>query len=330
VLPLEFPFVRAASEPQLNKHTPGYVVGVMMTASHANVGERLRRSCRIHSLPLALFEVPCVHRSISPRGSDDLRFTKANFVSFLHARYRCPVLYLDADCVVEQHPALIDRWISAQTDFAIFNWFAEAHTEAYVPTVITVQQGGERRVTRDRFYRFSHSVDWTSESQLFCSGAVQWYRNSQAARRLLAHWQDTIERAPGRADDKCLDYAFNNLPAGGAPLRTSWLEKRYARYAWWIYERPVIDHPELPSSGEGHLPFDELAGRPRFHMESLRAHPVEYVFPKPSLIDTQSRTLFRLGEGRWVTAGSVTVPLWLSSTCKESGPAMRQLPPILV
>jgi hypothetical protein len=311
VFPVEFPFVRAVSDPRASIGDAGYVVGAMMTPSHAPFGERLSASCRTHSLPLALFEVPSVHRSISPKGSDDLRYTKANFVNFLHQRYDRPVLYLDVDCVVAQRPSRIDKLAAAQTDFAIFNWLAEEHTEAYIRAEITVQDGPATCITHDRFYRFSHSIDFMSDTQLLCSGAVQWYNKTEAAKRLLEHWQSVIERAPGRADDKCLDFAFNNLPAGGPQLRTTWLEKRYARYAWWIYERPVIDHPEFPRSGPDYIPLDELDGKPRIHVDSLRPRTVEYVFPKPCLIDTQAHQLYVLRDSSWHPAGVFTTGLWL-------------------
>jgi hypothetical protein len=320
----EFPFVRIVAEPYFSVGAPaGYVVGAMMTASHAPLGERLSASCRAHSLPLALFEVPNVHRSISPKGSDDVRLTKASFVQFLHRRYQRPVLYLDVDCVIAQRPSRMDELLAAQTDFAIFNWLAEEHTEAYVLADITVQDESATRPTQNRFYRFSHSVDWSSDTQLFCSGAVQWYRNSASAARLLEHWQRVIERAPGTPDDKCLDYAFNNFSAQDPELKTTWLEKRYARYAWWIYERPVIDHPEFPHSGQGFRPLELLDGKPRIPAGALKPRSVKYVFPKPCLIDTQTRTLFRLSGGTWHAAGAFTMPLWLPASAPSPNPPQQ-------
>lgn len=308
-LPLEFPFVRAASEPGPIIGTPRYIVGAMMTASHFRLGDRLASSCRTFGLPLALFEVPCVHRSISKAGSDDPRFTKANFIQFLLRRYRRPVLYLDVDCVVAQPPILFDGLPAAGVDFAIFNWFAEEHTEAYAPA--SLDAFDQHRPIPHRFYRFSHSIDMMSDTQLCCSGAVQWYQDTPASRGLLDAWQKVIERAPGRADDKCLDLAFNNYPPEGPKLKTIWLEKRYARYAWWIYERPVIDHPEFPSPGAGFAPLDAVDGKPRFHMHLLREGRVNYVFPKDSLIDTEARVLLRQQDGTWRSAGPIGVPLWL-------------------
>jgi hypothetical protein len=284
-----------------------FVVGAMMTPSHASFGARLSDSCRAHSLPLALYEVPAVHRSISVKGSDDLRYTKANFIRFLLDRFERPVLYLDVDCVVAQPPARVDDLLAAQVDFAIFNWLAEDHTEAYVRADVTAADGP---VSSDRFYRFSHSIDSWSDTQLLCSGAVQWWNRTAPARQLLEQWQGVIERSPRSADDKSLDYAFNNFPAGAA-LRAAWLPKSYARIGWWIYERPVIDHPEIPAPASGFVQLDELNGKRRIYTQALRPHEVAYVFPKDCLIDTQTRTLLRLSSQGWRPVGPFATPLWL-------------------
>jgi len=307
--PLAFPYDRAICEPQRPLDTTGFVVGAMLTRSHAHFGARLAASCRAHAIPLALFEVPCVHRSISAAGVEDLRYTKANFVHFLLERYGCPVLYLDADCEIVQKPLFMQELLDTQVDFSIFNWFAVEHTEAYVPAAINTAD--VQRTGANRFYRFSHSVEVMSDTQLFCSGAVQWYNHTDAARHLLETWHGVIARAPGRADDKCLDLAFNNYPSDAPRLKASWLDKRHARYAWWIYERPVIDHPEFPSSGEGFTQLDTVDGMPRFHRAELRQAGVVPVFPKDCLIDSDTRTLLRLVEGTWRAVGPVSVPLWL-------------------
>ena len=316
VFPLEFPFLRAVYEPQGVAGVANYVVGAMMTPDHAHFGERLAASCRSRALPLALFEVPAVHRSISVLGTGDPRYTKANFVHFLLGRYKCPVLYVDVDCEIVQEPVLMNDLAARKVDFAIFNWFAEEHTEAYVPAVIDSQDSSVS--SSGRFYRFSHSIDVVSQTQLLCSGAVQWYNDTDAARHLLGAWQSVIERAPGRADDKCLDLAFNNYLTEAPKLKTAWLEKRYARYAWWIYERPIIDHPEFPSSGDGFVQLDELEGKPRFHRHLLRQTSVDYVFPKDCLIDSQTRTIFRFDNGTWRPVGPVSTPLWLTSPLTAS------------
>jgi len=298
-----FPFSKAVCQPGSHPPRTGYIVGAMMTPSHAHLGERLRESCRAHGLTLALYEVPAVHRSISRRGADDLRFTKANFVKFLFERYGWPVLYLDADCVIRQPTDRIGQLLAENVDFAIYNWLADEHTEAYVHADIE---------PRGRYYRFSHSIDQKSDSQLLCSGAVQWYNNTAAARALLDAWQEVQQCAPGSADDKCLDLAFNNLAPHSPLLKAVWLEKRYARYAWWIYERPVIDHPDMPTLTQDFIPLNEMNGRPRIASQELRQQTVAYMFPKECLIDTETRTLLRLRDGVWRTVGSFSTPLWLA------------------
>jgi hypothetical protein len=108
-----------------------------------------------------------------------------------------------------------------------------------------------------------------------------------------------------------LDLAFNNFPAQTQPLKAAWLEKGYVRYGWWIYVRPVIDHPEIPSSGTGFVPIDELEGKRRIYVNLLQQRTVEYVFPKHCLIDTQTGTLYRLHNKDWHRAGTFSIPLWL-------------------
>ena len=282
-----------------------------MTPSHARFGERLADSCLTHSLPLALYEVPLVHRSIDPRGSEDMRYTKPNFIRFLLDRYRCPVLYLDVDCVIAERPLRIDDLLAARVDFAIFNWLAEEHTEAYVRAENVRGEGLRPGTQFDRLYRFSHSIDWMCATQLLASGAVQWYASSPAAKELLMLWQSVIERSPRSADDKCLDFAFNHYPASGPALTAAWLDKAYARYAWWIYQRPVIDHPEFPSLGEGFEPLHALDGKPRINLAKVRQQHVRYMFPKECLLDVHARLIYRLEEGAWRVVGDLTAPLWL-------------------
>jgi hypothetical protein len=140
---------------------------------------------------------------------------------------------------------------------------------------------------------------------------VQWWNRTAAANILLERWQDVIERSPGSADDKCLDHAFNNYPAMAQPLRAAWLPKGYARYGWWIYERPIIDHPDIPASAEGFVPLDELDGKRRIYTQWLKQPEIAYVFPKDCLIDTRTRTLLRLSEQGWRPMAKFSTPLWL-------------------
>jgi hypothetical protein len=169
-------------------------------------------------------------------------------------------------------------------------------------------QFGERLSASCRAH--SLPLDSLCSTQLLCSGAVQWWNRTAPAFTLLERWQRVIERSVGSADDKCLDHAFNNFP-GDAPLRAAWLPKSYARIAWWIYEQPFIDHPEIPARAEGFVPLDELDGRRRIYTQWLKEPEIAPVFPKDCLIDTQTRTLLRLSDRVWRPVARFSTPLWL-------------------
>lgn len=182
MFPLPFNYVRRIE----GGRPRSYVVGAMFTASYSKQAERLIASCERLGLPYDIYEVPTVHRSISFHGSQDLSFTKANFIRQLIDLHRKHVLYLDADCEFVSEPTLIDELVESGCDFAIYNWMADEHTDTFVPVELGV--GSDGPPIKQRFYRFNHSIDWYATSQLICSGIVQLYGNSDSARSLLAEW----------------------------------------------------------------------------------------------------------------------------------------------
>ena len=224
-----------------------YVIGAMFTAAYSDKAERLAASCEKFGLPYVIHEVPTVHRSISGRGTDDLSYTKPNFIRHLLAAHKKPVLYLDADCEFVSQPELIDQLVRSGCDFAIYNGYADEHTDRFVPIELSLR--ANEPPIRNRFYRFAGSADWYTNSQLVCSGLVQFYGNSVAARALLSRWHRTIATFPGCADDAALNFAFNNLTRRSWLswlLKVRWLPKSYARISWWIHAKPIINHPDIP------------------------------------------------------------------------------------
>lgn len=69
-----------------------FIVCAMFTDSYRAKAERLAVSIRKFGLAHALFRLPTVHRSISPKGSDDLGFTKAFFIGNMLRRFKRPIL----------------------------------------------------------------------------------------------------------------------------------------------------------------------------------------------------------------------------------------------
>lgn len=272
---------------------PVYLVASMYTQSHRPLAERLARSLRTLSLPFALYEVPHVHRSISEHGSFDAAYTKANFIRFLHAEYRVPVLYLDCDCIVRSEPRLIRSLADAGVEFAIYNWLAELYTDAFMPVELRDPTG---RVIepRDRYFRFSHSIDAFSPTQLTCSGPTQFYANSARAKGLLDAWSAVIDAHPGVPDDHCLDIAFNRGMRAPARPQALWLDKAYARYLYWIYVRPIIDHPQMPAgrraSSASTVP---LPPGPRFDLSVAETRSIAPLLPRDCLIDRVNKRLLR-------------------------------------
>ena len=213
-----------------------FTVCAMFTPDYRHTAERLAASLDHLALAYALFEVPQVHRSISPKGGGELDFSKPRFIAAMLEQFAKPVLYVDSDMMFREPPNLISELCAKGCDFAIYNWLSDPVNDAWRPD----------EVGR---WHFFFSIDVASNTQLMASGAVQLWRGAAAAHALLGHWEQRLTENPGAQDDHCLDAAFNygNVPG----LNPSWLPKAYCRYAFWPYVRPVIDHPEFPAPDAG-------------------------------------------------------------------------------
>lgn len=272
---------------------PAFVIVSMFTASHRELATRLAASLEQFGLPFAIYEVPAVHRSLSVRGSDNPAYTKANFISFVLDEFRTAVLYVDCDCVFRALPKRIEALVADGCDFAIYNWLADEHTDAFKPCNVSTT-AVPARSGQPRFYQFTHSIDWFAPDQLLCSGAVQFYSTSAAARGLLAAWYNTIRDFPGVSDDACLDYTFNFRSSMTQGVRVCWFDKSYARYLFWIYARPVIDHPQIPTLWDPDAPtIDVLTGAPRWKKDYAELRADGRLFPRDAVIDVEQRLILR-------------------------------------
>jgi hypothetical protein len=288
-----------------------YVIGAMFSAAYSEKAKRLAASCERFALPYVIHEVPTVHRSISLRGSDDLAYTKPNFIRHLLATHRKPVLYLDADCEFVSEPDLIKDLIGSRCDFSIHNGCAEECTDMYVPLPLRLQSDGP--VIRNRFYRYGGSFSPYSRTQLICSGLVQLWANTIAAHALLRRWHRAIAAFPGAADDACLNFVFNNLTTRSwLPwlLRVAWLPNSYARISWWIYVKPVINHPDRPSPSRGFKEIRDPRGRRKWYVSQMEERR-EGIFPRDCIIDTKQNLLCRFVDGKLVQVGPTGQSLWI-------------------
>jgi hypothetical protein len=272
---------------------PSFIVASMFTPSYRNFATRLAVSLNQFQLPYVMYEVPAVHHSISPKGNEDEAHTKANFINFVLDCHRTPVLYVDCDCVFRAEPKRISTLVADGFDFAIYNWLADEHTDAFKPCRLSTSDGPVENSHR-RFFLFDTSFDWFAPEQLQCAGAVQFYSTTPAARGLLAAWNNTIRDFPGVLDDPCLEYAFNFNPSMTKQLHTSWLDKSYARCLFWIYVRPVIDHPQIATPLGIDTPTIEAAtGKPRWKSDHAEVRADGRLFPRDALIDAVKRQIWR-------------------------------------
>jgi hypothetical protein len=281
-----------------------FIVAAMFTQDAEPLARQLEASLQSMGLDHVLYRVPSVHRSISVRGSDDLTFSKPHFIRQVLENENVPVLYLDADTVVRDAPTAIMKLEADGVEFAVYNWLADMTTDCYRPVSITYKG----RDTTDRFYAFSHSIDLYDPTQLICSGAVQFYRKTNAIDRLLSVWFERVRKFPRVADDELLDDAFNHGLSIHERPKASWLGKDYCRYAWWIYVRPVIDHPQFPAATADHSrSFMATAGANRFNPERVRklSRPP---FPRNVLLDLEDRRILEVPPPeKWA---SRSVNLW--------------------
>jgi len=282
----------------------------MYTASYRATMERLLKSLQGLGLPHVLFEVPTVHRSISPKGTPAPAYTKANFIWHVRSKAGRPVLYLDCDTVVRHPPELIARCLSEGFDFAILNWLALDANDAYLPLPAGATSGNSK-LPDNRYFRFSHSIPLYDPTQLVCSGAAQLWGTSEAASALLGAWHEAILSHPGVADDQCLDFAFNNLSDDWrARIRPAWLPKSYARYAWWILDEPVIDHPDFPYAGSDWVTIADKPECKRIYVERMQQRRSIPLIPHDAFIDTWTGDLFRMQDSQSVKVGNITQKFW--------------------
>jgi hypothetical protein len=292
-----------------------YVIGALFTASYSEKAARLAASCERLALPYVMHEVSAVHRSIGSRGVDDLSYTKPNFIHHLLAKHRKPILYVDADCEMISEPGLIDQLVRDGCDFAIYNKYADRE---YTPTFARteVRLSADQPPVRDRFLRYFKQGEtrWYTTSQLKCFGCVQLYRNSLAARALLSKWQRALADFPGSGDDRCLDFAFNNLSRRSWRtwrLKTHWLPAAYARLPYWIFTRPIINHPDFPGSYAKFIPIQDPRGRKEYYLSAMTPrNPVGHL-QDDCIIDTEQHRLYRLVDDRLTPFEPLSQTLWI-------------------
>jgi hypothetical protein len=292
----------------LDKST--FIICAMFTVGnpiYLKYAKRLAHSCERYELLYSIYQIPAVHKSLHPEGIDNPSFTKANFILYNMIRFPGKnILYLDIDMFFVDYPERIFQISSEDYDFAIYNWLSDEHNEAYMPVTSGIEVGNRH----SDFYYFSHSIDLYSSEQMLCSGGVQYYKNSAAARKLLEYWQTFVERYPDFADDEWLDYVYNNFILQSVDFKAYWLDKSYLRLPWWPHVKPAILHPGLPTVQRKCF-ITEVENRRRFYPEKCQRKSGAPFFPRDSIIDTRERKLIKIVNDQVVDSRPIDQEFWI-------------------
>lgn len=277
----------------------------MYTQSYEHLARRLKESLEKHDLCHAIYETPTVHNSISPKGSPDLSYTKSALIQYVITKNSQPVVFVDCDCVIRKFPSLFFE-IRSQTDFAVYNWLGPEDNSVYYP-VNSIGDVG-------RMYQYIRKIPYESASQIVCSGAVQFWGNTKASIELLQYWQHVIENNPGSPDDYCLDYAQNNFAKFSVEsIRLYSLPKKYARYAWWIYDEPVIDHPQMPGLNSHWREIELHDGSLRVYFDHMKEKDASREVSRSNLcIDTLSGVVIESTEESRIVQVNGAKKTWIS------------------
>lgn len=235
-----------------------FIILFAFTKSHENLAKSLEFSVNRFNLCGVAAEIPEIHKSVSPRGTLNIEYSKPKIILDALKYYKKPILYIDSDCTLIKYPYLFHFLSGEKYDFGIFNWLSCDDNSAYIPLNLSDP--------KDHF--FSHSIDFTSSSELICSGAVQYWGTRQVSVELLKLWLNTIQNNPNCADDHSLDYSYNNYSYKNE-LKKFWLPKSYVRYGWWIFDDPVINHQNIPYSGKDFDILVDFNGKPRINLDNI-------------------------------------------------------------
>jgi hypothetical protein len=180
--------VNAARPVFISFHTPN--------GNYPGLAVQLRRSLERFELA---HDIQCVPSFAD--WSQGCRF-KSSFILQMLLKHRRPVVWMDVDTEVVQHPDLL----FGPEDFAIYNWLADSnhHLEE---AIARGEHGGS----------------------LLCSGGVQKWGYTAPALELLLRWiAGFATHEWQRGDDLVLDAVFSQHRP---PVRPLWLPKTYNRMA---------------------------------------------------------------------------------------------------
>tara|TARA_Y100000992_G_C21217553_1_gene468690 strand:- start:189 stop:1091 length:903 start_codon:yes stop_codon:yes gene_type:complete len=264
------------------------------TENYIKKADRLICSLNNFDLNYKIYKIPNIHFSKSIKGNDDVSYSQPSLILNSIEELNTSVLYVDVDMVFKEKPHKIFFFEKKKIDFAIYNWFEDKDNDAYQPVKATING----KVYK--FYKRTHSIDYFNDTntQLYSSGGVSFHSKSKVSKEILNKWMKNISLYPKSPDDQTLDFTFNNIIDDSKKIKAYWLDKSYCRCRFWIFTKPIIDHPDNISNRQK-FTLKNIYNLDRFDETKLgiRRKKKDLAF---SIIDVKTKSLYTLKESKLV------------------------------
>ena len=288
-----------------------FLIVSFFTQNYKDKADRLINSLNNFNLNYKIFEVPTIHYSKSDKGSNDINYCMPKLIIDMLKQFKVPIIFLDCDLVVMKEPKLFYSLKEKNIDFAIYNWLEDSENDGYLP--IKLKINSERGEIEKTYYINSVNVKLLNnpnkEGQLFSSGGVAYFSESNSSINVLNEWLENIIKYPKAPDDQLLDHTFNYSSTVRKNLKVEWLDKSYCRVFWWIFSQPIIDHP-------GHMShrvndnFFKITGKERFKIENTIKRNSSKV-SKEFIIDAKNKKILKVEKGKIFVVRSFTESVYV-------------------
>ena len=283
-----------------------FLIVSFFTQNYKDKADRLINSLNNFNLNYKIFEVPTIHYSKSDKGSNDINYCMPKLIIDMLKQFKVPIIFLDCDLVVMKEPKLFYSLKEKNIDFAIYNWLEDSENDGYLPVKLKINS--ERGEIEETYYINSVNVKLLNnpnkEGQLFSSGGVAYFSESNSSINVLNEWLENIIKYPKAPDDQLLDHTFNYSSTVRKNLKVEWLDKSYCRVFWWIFSEPIINHP-------GHMShrvndnFFKITGKERFKIENTIKRNSSKV-SKEFIIDAKNKKILKVEKGKIFVVRSFT------------------------
>ena len=288
-----------------------FLIVSFFTQNYKDKADRLINSLNNFNLNYKIFEVPTIHYSKSDKGSNDINYCMPKLIIDMLKQFKIPIIFLDCDLVVMKEPKLFYSLKEKNIDFAIYNWLEDSENDGYLPVKLKINS--ERGEIEETYYINSVNVKLLNnpnkEGQLFSSGGVAYFSESNSSINVLNEWLENIIKYPKAPDDQLLDHTFNYSSNVRKNLKVEWLDKSYCRVFWWIFSEPIINHP-------GHMShrvndnFFKITGKERFKIENTIKRNSSKV-SKEFIIDAKNKKILKVEKGKIFVVRSFTESVYV-------------------